>query len=80
MMKLSILSVLLGVVVAAPQVYGLVRPAAFTAAVRKFPRHIPLGIVLMLLATAWFVWNVHIEPIADFARFKPHMMVLFVAF
>ena len=78
-MKLSILSVLLGTAMAAPQVYGLARPAAFTATMRKFPRHVPLGILLMLTGTAWFVWNVNIEPIADFARFKPHMMVLFTA-
>ena len=78
-MRLSILSLLLGAVVAAPQVYGLAKPAAFAAAARKFPRHVPIGILLMLLGTAWFVWNVKIEPIADFARFKPHMMVLFTA-
>jgi len=71
------LSVLLGAVVAVPQIYGLAKPAAFAGTMRKFPRHVPIGIVLMLLATAWFVWNVNIEPIADFARFKPHMMILF---
>ena len=79
MMKLSLLSLLLGAVAAAPQVFGLVKPSAFAAAARKFPRHVPIGVVLMLVATAWFVWNVKIEPIADFARFKPHMMVLFAA-
>jgi len=78
-MKLSILSVLLGTVVAAPQVYGLVKPTAFAATMRKFPRHVPIGIVLMLLGTAWFVWNVKIEPIADFARYKPLMMAIFTA-
>jgi len=78
-MKLSVLSILLGAVVAVPQVYGLAKPTAFAATMRKFPRHVPLGMLLMLLGTAWFVWNVQIEPIADFARFKPHMMVLFTA-
>ena len=50
-MRLSILSLLLGAVVAAPQVYGLAKPAAFAAAARKFPRHVPIGILLMLLGT-----------------------------
>src|SRR5690349_7230790 len=76
-MKLSLLSILLGLGMAAPQVYGLARPAAFTAAVRKFPRHIPAGVFLMLLGTAWFVWLVKLEPISDFAAIKPHMMVVF---
>lgn len=78
-MKLSLLSILLGLGVAAPQVYGLTRPAEFKAAVRRFPRHVPTGVFLMLIGTAWFLYNVWIEPIEDFARFKPHMLVGFAA-
>jgi hypothetical protein len=62
-----------------PQVYGLVKPAGLTAAARKFPRHLPTGIILMLLGTAWFLWNVWIEPIADFAPMKKQMLVAFAA-
>ncbi|MCU0782847.1 MAG: hypothetical protein MUF81_02130 [Verrucomicrobia bacterium] len=76
-MKLSVLSILLGLGMAAPQVYGLARPAAFAAAARKFPRHVPTGVFLMLLGTAWFIGWVNQEPIADFAAFKPHMMAVF---
>lgn len=78
-MKLSLLSILLGLGMAAPQVYGLVKPAGLAAAARRFPRHVPTGIFLMLLGTAWFVWNVNIEPIADFAPMKPYMMAAFAA-
>jgi len=78
-MNLSLLSILLGAGLAVPQVYGLVKPDAFAAAVRRFPRQLPVGVFLMLLATAWFLWNVHQEPIADFATIKPHMMVAFAA-
>jgi hypothetical protein len=78
-MKLSLLSILLGAGLAAPQIYALLKPAGFTAAARQFPRHVPTGILLMLLATAWFVGNVWIEPIADFAALKPYMMVAFAA-
>ena len=49
----------------------------FAAAVRKFPRNLPLGIALMLLGTAWFVWNVSSESVSDFAAFKPAMMAGF---
>jgi hypothetical protein len=77
-MKLSILSILLGAGMSVPQIYALTRPAQFAAAARKFPRNLPAGIVLMLLATAGFVWNVSIEPIADFSAFKPYMMMGFV--
>lgn len=78
-MSLSLLSILLGAVLCVPQIYGLVNPAGFTAAVRRFPRHLPSGIFLMLLGTAWFVWNVKGEPISDFSSFKPHMLVAFSA-
>ena len=78
-MKLSLLSILLGAGMSVPQIYGLARPKEFAAAARKFPRNLPLGCVLMLLGTAWFVWNVNIEPIADFSAFKPYMMIGFTA-
>jgi hypothetical protein len=78
-MKLSLLSILLGAGMSVPQIYGLTRPKDFAATVRKFPRSLPAGIFLMLLGTAWFVWNVNIEPIADFSAFKPHMMAGFAA-
>ena len=77
-MKLSILSILLGVGMSVPQIYGLTKPKQFATAARKFPRNLPAGIVLMLLATAWFVWNVNVEPIADFSAFKPYMIAGFV--
>ena len=78
-MKLSLLSIALGLGLAVPQVYGLAKPNAFAAAARKFPRHIPTGVFLMILGTIWFLWNVHQEPIADFAAIKPYMLVVFGA-
>lgn len=78
-MKLSLLSILLGLGMAVPQVYGITRPQQFAAAVRRFPRNLPLGVALMLLGTAWFVWNVHNESVSDFAAFKPALMAGFLA-
>jgi hypothetical protein len=78
-MKLSLLAILLGAGLGVPQIYGLTQPQKFTEAVRKFPRNYAAGVVLMLLATAWFVWNVNREPIADFAAYKPAMLAIFTA-
>ena len=78
-MRLSLLTILLGVGMGLPQIYGMARPAQLAAAARKFPRNLPAGIVLMLLATGWFVWNVNNEPIADFSAYKPAMMIGFTA-
>jgi len=60
----------MGLSLAVPQVYGLLKPAAFAAAVRRFPRSLPWGCALMLLGTAWFLWNLNQESIADFASYK----------
>src|ERR1041384_4743524 len=76
-MRLSLLSILLGLGMAAPQVYGLAKPTAFAAAVRRFPRSLPAGFFLVALATLWFLWLVEDEPIADFESFKPYMLVAF---
>ena len=78
-MKLSLLSILLGLGMGLPQVYGLARPAKLSAAVKKFPRNLPAGIALMALGTLWFLWIVNQEPIADFAAYKPMMMIAFAA-
>ena len=76
-LKLSTLSILLGLGMGLPQIYGIVKPAAFAAAVRKFPRSLPWGIALMALGTVWFLWNLNEESIADFANFKPHLLAAF---
>jgi hypothetical protein len=78
-MKLSLLAVLLGAGLGLPQIYGIANPQKFTASVRRFPRNLHAGIVLMLLATAWFLWNVNREPIADFSAYKPAMLTAFAA-
>jgi len=57
----------------------LLKPVEFAAAARKFPRSVPLGYVLMLLGTAWFIWNVKDESLADFENMKPYLYGLFVA-
>lgn len=76
-LKLSTLAIVLGLGMGLPQIFGILSPQKFAATVRKFPRHTPLGIALMLLATVWFLWNLDQESISDFAPFKPYMMIGF---
>jgi len=78
-MKLSTLAILLGLGFGLPQLYGLLKPAKFRDAMRKFPRSEPVGYVLMLLGTVWFLWNLQQENISDFAAYKKVMLIGFAA-
>ena len=73
------MAIALGLGMGLPQIFGILNPQKFAASVRKFPRHVPIGIALMLLGTAWFMWNLSQESISDFTTFKPYMMVGFAA-
>ena len=75
--NLSTLSILLGLGVGLPQIYGIFKPTAFAAAVRKFPRSVPWGVALMVVGTAGFLLNLSQESIADFAAYKS---ILFAGF
>jgi hypothetical protein len=77
MTRLSILSVALGIGAMLPQAYGLVKPAEYAGALRKFPRSTACGVALTLLATSWFLYNLSQESIADFAAYKGVMYLLF---
>jgi hypothetical protein len=78
-MKLSVLAVILGLISALPSIYGVAKPGAFAALVRKFPRYTPIGYVLIISATAWFLSYLKQESIADFAAFKPYLAFIFAA-
>lgn len=76
-MKLSTLAILLGLGFGLPQLYGLLKPTKLREAARKFPRNEPWGYGLMLLGTAWFLWNLKNENIADFAAYKSVLLAGF---
>lgn len=75
--KLSTLSICLGAAVALINFYGLLNPAKFADTARKFPRNLTAGYFFMLLGTIWFIWNVHVESLADFEPLKPYLYLLF---
>jgi hypothetical protein len=78
-MKLSTLAVALGLLLALPPIYGLLKPSAMAASLRKFPRSELWGFVLMGLGTVWFLFNLNKESISDFAAYKSYMLIGFAA-
>lgn len=77
--SLSNLSLILGLGLALPQLWQLARPGAWREWSATFPRSKPIGWVLVLLATGWFLWHVQNETLADFTRFKPYLLAGFAA-
>jgi hypothetical protein len=77
--SLSTLAIVLGLGVALPHMYALAVPEAYGAWLRKFPRRVPYGVVLMLIGTAWFDWNLSLEQIADFEPYKGFLLFFFGA-
>jgi hypothetical protein len=78
-MKLSTLAVIIGLLVALPQLYALLKPSEAAAALRKFPRSESWGFFLMGLGTIWFLYNLNNESISDFAAYKGLMLFGFGA-
>lgn len=77
--NLSTLAIVLGLGLGLPQIYGFMNPGGFAAAVRRFPRSLPWGYALMLLGTAWFIYNLSQESISDFAAYKNILFAGFAA-
>lgn len=77
--SLATLSIILGIVYLAPQLYGLSNPNKFRKALRNFPRSNTWGYVLVGIATLWFLRVVQQEDISDFAAYKRFMLIGFGA-
>ncbi len=78
-MTLSTLAILIGAVYSAIQIFALLRPDEFSKHARAFPRSEGIGFLLMGVGTAWFLYNLHSEAIADFAAYKKYMLLAFGA-
>lgn len=72
-MKLFIVALLLAAAHALPGLFALASPASFGTALRKFARNIPVGMVLMLVGTGWFFYNLYSSDLTDFAALRPFL-------
>jgi len=68
--SISDLSILLGGFLVAVAAFTLAKPLEVGQALQAFPRSNAPGLVLMLAATAWFLWNIHIEEMDDYKNIK----------
>ena len=76
-MTLSQVAILLGAALAIPQVWALMKPVEAGVALRKFPRSEGWGYLLMAIGAGWFLYRLNQEAIAEFATYKPYMLIGF---
>lgn len=72
-MNLSQISLALGAAHLVAGLLVLLRPGPVGAALKRFPRQVFPGVVLMLGGTAWFLWNLYSSNLSDFAEWRPIM-------
>lgn len=74
MTALATASLIIGAVISAANVPGLVAPEKFAAWLRSFPRNKQIGAVLMILNTLWAGWIVFTGNYSDFWIFPEHVI------
>lgn len=74
MITFSTVTIAIGLFYGLLNAYALVNPEGYKKFAVSVPRSLPIGYVLMLVSTAWFLYNVNAEQIADFANYKRIML------
>ncbi len=74
--SLRMTAIVLGVIYIAGHLPAALAPGAFTAWSRKLSRNYPLGVVLMLLATLWFVVLTGVMDLGEISNVRVHLMVV----
>jgi hypothetical protein len=74
--SLRMTAIVLGVIYIAAHLPAALAPGAFTAWSRKLSHNYPLGVVLMLLATLWFVVLTGVMDLGEISNVRVHLMVV----
>jgi hypothetical protein len=53
--------------------WALAAPGSCSASLRGFARNVPLGMILMILGTGWFFWNLYTSDLTDFKALRPFL-------
>ena len=77
-MDLATLTILIGIVIALPQVYGLIKPGELSIFARGLARNRIAGYVLIFIGAVWFLRVLEHETLADFEVYKSKMQIFFV--
>lgn len=71
-------SLVLGALLLLTHAYALFQPALSQKFLKKLPRHTPIGIALMILATLWFSWVLINMDLMEYSSFRNHFLIVVV--
>jgi hypothetical protein len=74
--SLRITAIVLGLLYLAAHLPGALAPKQAGAFARKMPRNYPLGVVLMLLATVWFVVLTGVMDLGEISNMRMQLMAV----
>ena len=74
--SLRLTAIILGLIYLASHLPGALAPQRVGAFARKLPRNYPLGVVLMLLATLWFVVLTYVMDLGEISNMRMQLMTV----
>ena len=74
--SLKIVAIVVGLIIAIGHVPPTLYPGKFGAFMRSLPRNYPLGIVLMLAATIWFVTLTGLMDLGELSNMRMQLMIV----
>lgn len=76
--SLKCVALIIGLLYIALHLPGVLWPQKAMAAAKKLPRHYPLGVVLMLAATLWFVILTGVTDLGEISNLRVDLMVVWL--
>jgi len=74
--SLKVVTIIIGLIIALGHVPPALYPEKFGAFMRSLPRNYPLGVVLMLAATAWFTILTGLMDLGELSNMRTQLMVV----
>lgn len=75
--SLQFVAVAIGLAWIALHLPSALRPARVGPLWRSFPRSVPVGIALLVLGVAWWLWTVATIDLGEFSNLRPGLVVFF---
>jgi hypothetical protein len=77
--SLQLISIVIGLLLVAVHLPGVLWPVTFSKVIRAFPRHYPLGIALTVAAGTWFTLLTALTDLGELSPYRTVLVMLWVS-